>query len=173
MSHDDYEDDLPPSKSQRKREMIALQELASELVKLSTKDLAKIPMPDELLEAVNLARSLTSRGAMRRQRQYLGKVMRHLDPEPIKIALEQIKQTGTQSTSQLHQTERWRDRIIEEGQSALNEFSAQHPQADRQQLRQLMMNSRKEREHARPPKSARTLFRCLREIIEAEQPETN
>ena len=114
MSHDDYEDDLPPSKSQRKREMNALQDLAAELVKLSARDLAKIPMPEELLEAVEHARSITSHGAMRRQRQYLGKVMRHLDPEPIKTALDRVKQRGIQSTSQLHQIERWRDRIIDE-----------------------------------------------------------
>ncbi len=169
MSHDDYEDDLPPSKSQRKREMNALQDLAAELVKLSARDLAKIPMPEELLEAVEHARSITSHGAMRRQRQYLGKVMRHLDPEPIKTALDRVKQRGIQSTSQLHQIERWRDRIIDEGQEALNEFSAQYPQADRQQLRQLMMNSRKEREHSKPPKSARALFRCLREVIDSDE----
>ncbi len=168
MSYDDHEDDLPPSKSQRKREMEALQELATELVKLSARDLAKIPMPAELAEAVDHARSLTSHGAMRRQRQYLGKVMRNLDPEPIKTALEQIRQTGTQATSRLHRIERWRDRIIEEGQSALNEFSAHYPGADRQRLRQLMMNSRKERERNQPPKSARSLFRALRETIEAE-----
>ena len=171
MSYDaNHEDeDLRPSKSQLKREMNALQNLGAELVKLSAKDLAKIPLPDELAEAIDHARNINSHGAQRRQLQFIGKLMRGVDPGPIQEALDIIRQTSARAASQLHQIERWRDRIVEEGQSALNEFSGQYPQADRQQLRQLMMNARKEREKSQPPKSARSLFRCLRDIIETAE----
>ena len=168
MSHDHpFDDDaLPPSKSQRKREMAALQDLGAELVDLAAADLARIPLPDRLSEAIDQARAITSHGARRRQLQFIGKIMRDVDPAPIRAALEKIRQHSARATAELHLIERWRDRILSEGQAALNEFSGQYPGADRQRLRQLMLNARKEQEKSLPPKSARSLFRALREIIE-------
>lgn len=165
--HDDDEEDfdLGPSKSQIKREMHALQELGASLVKLSNKDLAKIPMPDELAEAIAEAHSIRSKLALKRQTQYIGKLMRGLDAEPIQQALDAIRQCGQQSTAQFHAVEQWRDRIINEGQKALDEFVGLHPEADRQQLRQLMLNAAKEAKQDKPPKSARSLFKLLRELM--------
>ena len=169
MSDDQPFDDaeLPPSKSQRKREMAALQDLGTELVDLAAAELARIPLPDRLSEAIAQARAITSHGARRRQLQFIGKIMRDIDPAPIRAALEKIRQHSARATAELHLIERWRDRIIGEGQAALNEFSGQYPGADRQRLRQLMLNARKEQERSLPPKSSRALFRALREVIEA------
>lgn len=163
--HDDEDLELPKSKSQLKREMNALQDLGSAIVKLGAKDLVKIPLPDKVADAINEARRLNSHSALRRQMQYIGKLMRDVDPEPIQQALEAIRLCGQKSSAHFHAIEQWRDRLISEGQPALNEFIGQNPQADRQQLRQLMLNAAKEAKQEKPPKSARSLFRLLREIL--------
>jgi len=165
--HDDDEEDfdLGPSKSQIKREMHALRDLGAELIQLSAKDLAKIPMPDNLADAIAQAQALRSNAALKRQTSYIGKLMRSLDPEPIQQALDAIRQCGQQSTAHFHAIEKWRDRIVNEGQTALDEFVSRHPEADRQQLRQLMLNAAKEAKQEKPPKSARALFKVLRELM--------
>lgn len=166
--YEDDDSDLAKSKSQLKREMHALQDLGKAIVELPPKDLAKIPLPDELAAAVAHARSINSRGALRRQMQFIGRLMRGVDPEPIQQALDAIRLTGQQSTARFHAVEQWRDRLLGEGQPALDEFIGQHPQADRQQLRQLMLNAQREAKQDKPPKSARSLFRLLRNILAAD-----
>jgi ribosome-associated protein len=165
--HEDDETELPKSKSQLKREMTALQDLGKAIVELSPGDLAKIPLPDNLAAAIAEARSINSHGALRRQMQYIGRLMRNVDPEPIQQALDAIRLTGQQSTAAFHAVEQWRDRMVGEGQPALDEFIGQHPQADRQQLRQLMLNAQREFKQNKPPKSARSLFRLLRDILDS------
>jgi len=165
--HEDDETELPKSKSQLKREMTALQDLGKAIVELSPGDLAKIPLPDTLAAAVAEARSINSHGALRRQMQYIGRLMRNVDPEPIQQALDAIRLTGQQSTAAFHAVEQWRDRMVGEGQPALDEFIGQHPQADRQQLRQLMLNAQREAKQNKPPKSSRSLFRLLRDILDS------
>lgn len=164
--HDEDDAELPKSKSQLKREMHALQALGKAVVELPPKDLAKIPLPDELAEAVAQARSINSHGALKRQLQFIGRLMRNVDPEPIQQALEAIRLTGQQSSARFHAVEHWRDRILAEGQPALDEFVGQQPQADRQQLRQLMLNAQREAKQGKPPTSARSLFRLLRDMLE-------
>ena len=163
QDNDDFE--TPKSKSQLKREMNALQELGEELVNLSTKDLTKIPLPEDLVDAIYLARDIKSHGGHKRQLQYIGKLIRNIDAEPIQQALNAIHLRGQQSTTRFHKIEQWRDRLINEGNEALNELIALHPQAERQQLRQLMLNINKESKQNKPPKSARNLFRYLRELM--------
>lgn len=165
--HEDDGLELPKSKSQLKREMSALQALGKAIVELPPKDLAKIPLPDELAEAVAHARSINSHGARRRQMQFIGRLMRNVDPEPIQQALDTIRLTGQQSSARFHAVEHWRDRIVGEGQPALDEFIGQHPRADRQQLRRLMLNAQREAKQDKPPKSARSLFRLLRDILDS------
>lgn len=166
--HDDDEVELPKSKSQIKREMNALQNLGKAIVQLPPKDLAKIPLPDDLAEAIHHARNIRSHGALRRQMQLIGRLMRNVNPEPIQQALDSIRLSGHQSSAHFHAIEQWRDRLINEGQAALDEFIGQHPQADRQQLRQLMLNASKEAKQDKPPKSARNLFRIIREILDSD-----
>ena len=167
--HDDEDLERPKSKSQLKREVNALQDLGAAIVKLGAKDLTKIPLPDSLANAINEARRLNSHSAMRRQMQYIGRLMRDVDPKPIQQALDAIRLCGQQSSARFHAIEHWRDRLISEGQPALNEFICQNPQADRQQLRQLMLNASKEAKLEKPPKSARSLFRLLKDILDTEE----
>jgi ribosome-associated protein len=84
-------DDTKPSKSARKREYIARQKLGEELITLRVEDLQSLELDDDLLEAVMEARTIKSHGALRRQKQYIGKIMRHIDPEPIRAALESLR----------------------------------------------------------------------------------
>lgn len=173
MSHDKYnkyddsEENFGPSKSQIKREMHALRDLGAELIKLSDNDLAKIPLPDTLADALAEARRLKSHGALKRQQQYIGKIIRDVDPEPIRIALDALKQASDESSARFHQLERWREQLLgENGQDALTQFITQYPEADRQRLRQLMSNAVKELAKKQAPKSSRTLFKLLRETVE-------
>lgn len=153
------------SKSQLKREAHELQALGEELVKLPAAKLAKVPLPDDLNNAVEQARRMKARGAYKRQLQYIGKLMRNIDAEPIRQALNALKDNSARETARLHRLEHWRDRLIEEGDTALAELLAEQPQTDRQHLRQLIRNADKERKQNKPPKAARELFRCLRELI--------
>ncbi|HEY9147482.1 MAG TPA: ribosome biogenesis factor YjgA, partial [Gammaproteobacteria bacterium] len=109
FEHDD-EEIIFVSKSQLKRESHALQELGEALVELPASKLAQIPMPEELADAVALARKITARGGRKRQLQYIGKVMRQIDPEPIERAMEGLKADSARETARLHKLEQWRER---------------------------------------------------------------
>ena len=155
--------DIPegPSKSQLKREMEALQKLGEELVALPQDQLAALPLPDTLRDAVQLARRITSYGALKRQRQYIGRLMRELDAEPIRIRLDELRGTDLAVKARFRENQRWRDRLLAEGDAALAEFLARHPQADRQHLRQLMRQAGGEAGGSRPPQYGRELFRYI------------
>jgi ribosome-associated protein len=171
MQHDQDADqfeplDEHPSKSQRKRDMTALQELGEELLALPASALERIPMSDALRDAVAQARAITAHGGRRRQLQYIGKLMRELDAEPIRAALEQRNRQSREDARRFHNLEQWRDRLLQEGEAVVEELCEQYPQAERQRLRQLLRQARKEQELLQPPKSARQLFRYLRELEE-------
>lgn len=151
-----------PSKSQKKREMHALQDLDEELVKLSQDRLDKLDLPDALYDAVMDARRFTKHEARRRQMQFIGKVMRDIDTEPIAEQLAEIKGESATAKAEFHALERWRDRLLADD-AALTEWLAQHPSGDSQQLRNLIRNARKEAAAGKPPKSSRELFRWLRD----------
>jgi len=111
-----------PSKSQRKRDMIALQKIGETLVNLASADLKKIPLDDSLAKEINAARQMKSHEAKRRQLQYIGRLMRVTDPQPIQAALDQIQLKGRQSKTQLHKIERWRDQLIAGDDAVLHDF---------------------------------------------------
>ncbi len=152
----------PVSKSQRKREMTALQDTGTALVKLSRGRLEKFDLPDNLMSAILEAQRLTSHGAIRRQMQYIGKLMRDVDIEPIAEQLAAVRGESAAAKAEFHGIERWRARLLENDQ-ALTEWLAQHPDSDAQQIRQLIRNARKEAAENKPPKSSRALFRLLRD----------
>jgi len=164
----DHEEPELKSKSQLKREMTALQDLGKKLTKLSAQQLQKIPLPDELHRAIDDARVIHSNSAMRRQMQYIGRLMRSADIEPIAAAIDFLNSQNNQANAHFHKLERWRDRLVAEGDTALSELLEAHPKADRQQLRQLIRNAQNESAKAKPPKSARQLFHILRELLEAD-----
>ncbi len=169
IDDNDAHDEAPKSKSQRKREMHALQALGEELVSLSPEQFKKFnDLPETLHDAVVEARRIHSRGALKRQLQYVGRVMRDVDPAPIRERLDALRGQSRQAAAQLHRIERWRDRLLEEGDHVLEELVARHPAVDRQYLRQLVRNAGKEKLANKPPRSARLLFRYLRELMEED-----
>ena len=131
------------SKSQLKREMTALQETGKILVDLPPAQLAQIPLTIALADAITAMRTMTSHGARRRQLQYIGRLMRTVDSEPIEEALAKLELKSRQGKAQFHQIEHWRDRLIAEDDSVIQEFLTQFPETDRQQLRQLTRNAKK------------------------------
>jgi ribosome-associated protein len=174
MSHepelpDDDEDDDDEifliSKSQLKRESHALTDLGKELVGLTPSKLKKIPLDESLLEAIAQAHRIKERGGHKRQQQYIGKLLRTADIDPILAAMDALKLEHAQENARVHRLEQWRDRLLEEGDTALGELLSQHPDADRQQLRQLLRNAQKEHEQNKPPKSARELFKYMRDNL--------
>lgn len=158
--YDDFDD--RPSKSARKRDVEALQDLGAELVKLPRDRLRKMDLPENLLAAVLECQRITSHGALRRQMQYIGKVMRGLDAEPIAEQLAALRGESDAAKAEFHAVERWRARLLEKD-DALTLWLADHPGADAQHLRQLIRNARKEAEQGKPPKASRELFRVLRD----------
>ena len=161
----DQEAPEPISKTRRKAEMDALQDLGVKLVALPKDKLAKLELPETLADAVKEAKRITSNGALRRQMQYLGRLMRDIDPTPIIDQLQRWEGKHSAETAHFHQIERWRERLLQE-EGALSEFMQRYPGTDSQQLRTLIRNGRREHLENKPPKSSRGLFRLLREICE-------
>lgn len=157
---------LPPSKSQRKRDMHALQDLGEQLISLNSRQLHDLPLPELLLTAINTAKAIKSHEARRRQLQYIGKLMRTVDAAPIQHALDALLNVQHQKVDQFHHLEQWRDRMLKEGDPAVNEFLQEFIKADRQQLRQLLRNAHKEETDGKPPIASRALFRYLRQLQE-------
>ncbi|HVC37272.1 MAG TPA: ribosome biogenesis factor YjgA [Gammaproteobacteria bacterium] len=153
-----------PSRSQEKREAEALQKLGEELISLPKKQLDVLPLPDSLRDAIEQARRITSHGALKRQRQYVGRLMRDIDPQPLRSKLDELRSTDKVGKAHFHQNERWRNRLIMEGDAALAEFLAQHPQADRQHLRRLMRDAASDAIAGRAPRHARELFRYINSL---------
>jgi ribosome-associated protein len=164
MNNPPVDNDTLPSKSQRKRDMTELQDMGSELLELNEHQLAQIELPESLHDAVIAARRITKFEARRRQLQYIGKLMRGVDPEPIRAQLDLWKTTSDEHKAWLHHIERWRERLLTD-EAALHELVSAHPKADVQQLRTLIRNTLRERELNKPPKSYRALFQVLREMM--------
>lgn len=154
--------DAVPSKTKRKHRMHELQALGTQLVELSPEQLASMHLPDGLSAAVREAQRIASHEGRRRQMQYIGKLMRVLEAEPIR---EQLARWTGQSREQAarHQVlERWRERLLADD-GLLTEYAQEHPAADLQALRALIRNARRESIESRPPRAYRELFRVLRE----------
>ena len=117
--------DVKPSKSARKREYQALQVLGEQLILLGEEELAGIQTDDYLIEQIRVAKKINAHGALRRQKQLIGKIMRDVDPEPIRAALAELGQADHHDKAIFKQAEQWRDRIAAEGQQALQAFNAE------------------------------------------------
>ena len=152
-----------PSKSSLKREMHALQALGEQLVELGPERLAKVPMPENLATAVRDAQRMTQRGARKRQLQYIGKLMRGVDPAPIQAQLDVFSGVSKVEVARQHRLERLRNQLLEDEQT-LGEIARSWPEADLQQLRTLRRNALKERELGKPPRAYREIFRQLRDL---------
>lgn len=162
MEDEDLQEYAGPSKSQRKRDANALQAMGKELVALSKDQLKKLDIPDALRAELLEAKRITSHGAIRRQMQLIGKLMRDVDAEPIAEQLAEIRGESDTAKAAFHALEQWRTRLLENDQ-AVTDWLARHPGTDAQLLRQLIRNTRKEAAENKPPKSSRALFRLLRD----------
>ncbi len=166
-SNSDYHEG--PSKTRRKAEAQALQTLGAELVALNRAKLEEVELPESLLDAIIAAQAITKHEARRRQMQFIGKLMRHVDPEPIRAKLDAWKSVSIADVAHAHLLERWRDKLIAEP-DALAQLVKEYPLADMQQLRTLIRNVQREREQNRPPKNYRALFQVLRDVIVKPEP---
>jgi ribosome-associated protein len=159
------EADLPPSKTKLKAEADAQQALGVRLCELPKDKLLKLNLPEDLFTAVQDFKKITANGAIRRHRQYLGRLMREIDTAPITEQLARWDGKHTAENAYFHGLERWRDRLINDtGSNVLSEFIALHPDTDSQQLRTLVRNAQKELAANKPPKSSREIFKLLRDI---------
>ena len=155
-----------PSKTQRKNDAHALQTLGAALVALNRERLLQIELPESLRDAVLAAQRITAHEGRRRQLQFIGKLMRNVDPAPIQARLDEWNSVSAEQIARMHRIERWRDRLLTEP-AAISELAIEFPQGDLQQLRTLIRNTLREREHNKPPKSYRAMFQLLRDIITA------
>lgn len=153
------------SKSKRKEDMLKLQKLGEMLLKLPVAQLEQIPLPSILSQALQEAKRISSNEAKRRQLQYIGKIMREVDVEPIQAALEILQRAHQQSTQQFHQVETWRETLIEKGDAAINELLLKYPGVDRQQLRQLIRKAQHDRKTGKKTGGEKALFQFLSVIF--------
>ena len=153
------------SKSQRKREADFLQKIGVKLIDLSLSKLDSLPLPDNLRQAIIDAKSIRSHGAKRRQAQLIGKLMRAADYEAILAAYDLILEEDSAVTASFHEVELWRDKLINNGKSALTEFIDLYQPEDVQQLRQLMKKATEDQQKEKNSGAAKALFRYLRSCI--------
>lgn len=161
----------PASKSQLKRDMLALQDLGCALVALDAKRFAELAaataLPERLVDAIVAARGITAWGGRKRQMQFIGKLMRDQDPEPIRRRLDLWSQGHDIDTARQHSLERWRERLLSEPE-ALDTLAAEYPHLDRSRLRSLVARAIAERARGAPPHAFRELFRALKALASHE-----
>lgn len=163
--NDDEEEIIFVSKSEMKRDMLELQALGEAIVKLSEGQLAAIPLDDPTLaEAIYTARRIKHKEGLRRQMQYIGKLMRKTNTEAIRTAYQKLQDGRKEANRQFQELEQWRDQLIDKGQAAVEEVIERFGDADRQYIRQLIMQANKEKANNKPPAAARKLFRYLRDL---------
>lgn len=155
------------SKSQIKRELQALRDLGQKLVEMPAAKLDKVPMSEQLRDAVTDAKRF-KREALRRQLQHIGGLLREEDDEAIRKTLERLDQPHREEVRALHEIEQWRDELIAGSAERLTDLISRYEEVDRQYLNQLIRNAQKEQKLNKPPKSARTLFRYLSELRSGE-----
>lgn len=159
-----------PSRSQRKREALDVLALASTLMAAPAGQVQRLDLPDELAELVTTSRRVQQQIARKRQTQFLAKQLRRQDAgllETIRGAFAEDRDSARREAARLHRVERLRDRLLAEGDGALEGLLDEHPQADATHLRQLLRQARKERDEGAPPHAARALFRNLRDLLAA------
>ena len=170
MQDEDFTEDTGrPSKTKQKEVMHELRDLGAELVELSVGQLKRINVPENIFDAVRECQKITAHGARRRQIQYLGKLMRSVDDEPIRAGLAMLRGESSAETARLHRLERLRVRLLED-EAVLTEIAAQWPGVDLQHLRTLRRNALKEKENNKPPKNFRAIFQILQELDQKGAP---
>jgi ribosome-associated protein len=160
----DSEENEKKSKSQIKREFLALRDLGRELVELPDKALHQLPLSESFREAILATRQLKME-ALRRQLKHIGKLLRDEDIDAIQIALENLRKPHGMEIKAFHEVESWRDALLKGDDKLLEDLCERFEKLDRQYIRQLLRNAKKEQLANKPPKSARILFRHLKELM--------
>ena len=160
-----------PNKTQIKKDMAVLFALGEEISELTEAQIKTLELPENIHKAVVQVSGMPHKGARKRLLKYIAGQFHKIEVAPIQDKLARMKNKSAHAVREHHIVERWRDRLIAEGNEALTELLDEQPQADRQLLRQLMRNAQKEAEAGRPPKSSRLLYRYLKEIFQFEEDE--
>lgn len=161
-----------PNKTQIKRDMAALFVLGEEMSALSPAQLNTLELPEKLHHALAEVARMPHTGARKRQLKYIAGLLHKMeDTAPLNEKMDRIRNKSAHAVREHHVAERWRDRLIAEGNDALTELLDEHPDADRQVLRQLLRNAQKEAAAGKPPKSSRQLYRKLKELFRLEDEE--
>ncbi|MGW8127781.1 MAG: ribosome biogenesis factor YjgA [Stenotrophomonas sp.] len=156
------------SRSQNRREALEVLALGEKLVELTAAQLARLPIPAELLEHIEYSKRITSHGARKRQLAFLAKQMRREDDatlDAIRDAMEANSETSKRAVALMHRIERWRERLLAEGDAALAELLDEYPDADRQALRTLVRNALAEKARNKPPRAFREIYQALRDLM--------
>ena len=161
----DDEEIIFVSKTQLKKDSLDIQKLGEDLISLDKQNFNSLGLPENVAAAIDAARKMKKDGARKRQVQYIGKLLRKIDVEPVREEFERIKHNLGKETREFHRLEKWRDRLLADGDAALSDLLNEYPQADRQHLRQLMRQANKEKKLEKPPKSAREIFQYLKSLI--------
>lgn len=166
------EEDYGPSRTQKRREALAVLVLAQQLVDLQPSRLAKLELPDDVRHEIDVTRRTPSHGAKKRQLAFLAKVMRRYDDEDfasVRAELGENREKQRQENAAMHRLESMRDRLIAEDENALSELIAEHPQVDRQHLRSLVRQARVEKDTPnKPPRAYREIFQLLKDLAQAD-----
>lgn len=166
MSQNEFDQDSDlVSKSQRKRDSLAVQKLGEQLTQLKPQQLAQIPLDEDLRTAIEELSRIHHREGRRRHLQFIGKLMRNADHEAIERAYSALQSQGRQQVQEHHLAERWRDRLLGDDPKALQDYIDQYNPEDIQHLRQLVRQALREQEQKKPPAAARKLFHYLRENL--------
>lgn len=158
-----------PSKSQLKREMTGLQKLGQELIDQARDRVKRVPMPEDVRDAILECQKIKDHEGRRRQLQFVGKKMRTLDEAEVALIQKTIdswKGASKSETAVMHAMERRRDKLLA-NDTAVTELIAEHPEIDAQQLRTMIRNARKEQAESKPPKAYREIFQLLKELSKA------
>ena len=171
--HELDDEDYGPSRTQQRREALAVLALATQLIELQPSRLAKLDLPDDVRREIDITRRMTSHGARKRQLAFLAKVMRRFDDgdfASVRAELGENREKQRQETAAMHRLESMRDRLIAEDENALSELITEHPQVDRQRLRSLIRQARAENQTPnKPPKAYRDIFQLLKELAQTEE----
>lgn len=165
--HDDFSEEK--SKSQIKRDLLGLQELGQRLTTLKADVLLRLPLTDGLRRALEEAPKHTANSARKRHMQFIGKLMRDQNLDEIHVLLDQLDASSRQYNERFHSLERWRDRLLAEGDTTLEQFISEYPEADRQHLRGLIRQAQHEEKTNKPPASARKIFKYIRQLDEVQR----
>ncbi|WP_051938293.1 ribosome biogenesis factor YjgA [Ghiorsea bivora] len=154
-----------PNKSEQKREVQVFLDLAKKLETLSEQQWYDIALPEQVIDALQTLKEMPQKGAKKRQFKLIAKYLRDIDVHAALLEIENVEQVKTKVNLEFHRVERWRDRLLSEGAPALTAFLAEYSDVNVQQLRQLIRNANQEANKNKPPKSAKLLFKLLREWV--------